>query len=54
MKDCWNQFPPKRPSFSILSHRLKAILDEPSSGLYVDQLEDNVYDILGHVVGEKC
>jgi serine/threonine protein kinase len=57
MKDCWQQFPPKRPQFSLLRHRLVAILDEPpspSDQLFVDQMADNIYEIIEDRPGEKC
>ena len=54
MKDCWNQFPPRRPQFPILRHRLVAILDEPSNAVYVDQMADNIYGIIESQPGEKC
>ena len=54
MKDCWNQFPPRRPSFSILRHRMIAILDEPGDDVYVDQMSDNAFSILENPPGEKC
>ena len=54
MKDCWNQFPPRRPSFAILRHRLVAILDDPDNNVFVDQMSDNTYEIILNQPGEKC
>ena len=54
LKDCWSQMPPRRPSFSLLCHRLTALLDERNAHVYLDQLEDNIYDILPQQPGEKC
>jgi len=54
MKDCWNHFPPKRPSFAILRHRLVAILDEPDNNVFVDQIKENICDIIRTLSDERC
>ena len=54
MRDCCSQMPPRRPTFSLLCHRLSALLDAAGAHVYLEQLEDNIYDILPQQPGEKC
>ena len=54
MKDCWNHFPPKRPPFQMLCHRLTAVLNEPDINLYVDEMEENVFAVEQQPTNEKC
>ena len=54
MKDTWQQFPGKRPQFSLVRHRLLAVLDEPQNNIFIAQMEDNAYQIVNGQPGEKC
>ncbi len=54
MKDCWSQIPSKRPSFTLLVHRLASLSNRPEHNIYLDQMEDNIYDIIDNLPGEKC